>query len=297
MRRAGRMGLLFVVQPAFAARVAGGVPAIAGQHEPGGSVSGAVATLEMFDCTRLRARMTTRACGKQWLRANTATDRHGKPVEPPAWESLHHCLRCPIGAERNGKTVSSVADMVADLRSICPRCQRVSDRLVNVHGDRSRPLCISCYNRHAEVDEGRNAKGQQPTKLKLRTVRLHVIENGRARVARMENVTSASEAVLTLARRATGPMQFAPLPYIPEGAAWPRPEGVVAPDCEDEEEDGAIELSATLSARSAVIADLTTPPPAPPRPRASRFPHVHAWMLTTSALVMPPYEMPRIRAA
>lgn len=201
--------------------------------------------LAMFDCQRHRARMTVAACGRMWLKANEGTDRHGKKIEPKAWETLHACVNCPVGAGRHGKTVSTVADIVADLQTVCPRCWRRSDRLVNVHGDRSRPLCISCCNRHYEVEKGRNAKGNKPSKLKLRTVRLQVIRDGQAKVVEMNRVASAAEVVLTLARKATGPMQFAPLPFIPDGNPWPgqhTPE--LLPDVEEgEEATGCSELS------------------------------------------------------
>jgi hypothetical protein len=243
-----------------------------------------LAGIELFRCDRHNATMSTAACGRQWLKANTATDRHGKPVEPPAWESLHRCLRCPIGAERNGKTVSAVADMAADLRSICPRCVRRSDRMVNVHGDSGRPLCVSCCNRHYEVEKGRNAKGQKPQKLKLRTVRLQVIEGDQVRTVTMDRVTSAAEVVMTLARQAKGPMQFSYAPMLPPGVPLnPQFTGEDLPEWLDEEEapppadagivsrlacdevfpdvaPAPIQLYASLSVRSEIAAELSSPP-------------------------------------
>jgi hypothetical protein len=148
-----------VVRAAFAGSFAAGLrPASGLPADAACSVSDAVALLEMFTCERLHARMTVNACARQWLKANTATDRHGKRVEPPPWDSLHHCLRCPVGAQRCGRTIDPIADAVAALKPICPRCLRVADRIVNARGER--PLCVSCYNRDREVRIGKNAKGE-----------------------------------------------------------------------------------------------------------------------------------------
>jgi hypothetical protein len=91
--------------------------------------------------------------------------------------------------------------------------------MVNARGDR--PLCISCYNRDREVRVGKNAKGGIPTKTldawKLHTSRVTAIEDGQVRVVEINHCTGAAELILTLARKATGPMQFAFAPRLPPG--------------------------------------------------------------------------------
>jgi hypothetical protein len=196
-------------------------------------VSDAVALLEMFTCERLHARMTVNACARQWLKANTATDRHGKRVEPPPWDSLHHCLRCPVGAQRCGRTIDPIADAVAALKPICPRCLRVADRIVNARGER--PLCVSCYNRDREVRIGKNAKGGVPvlTLAKLRPVAIQVIDGDQTRIVRMDRAASEAELIINICKKAKGPLIFARVPMPPPGVPLnPR----FIEDVEDEEE-------------------------------------------------------------
>jgi hypothetical protein len=192
--------------------------------------------------------------------------------------------------------------------------------MVNVHGDRSRPLCVSCCNRHYEVEKGRNAKGGKPEKLKLRTVRLQVIQDGQAKVVTMEKVTSAAEAILTLARQAKSPLQFAYAPMLPPGVPLnPQFTGEDLPEwLQDEEEDdeppaevvsrlvceevsqdvevcrdfgipppASAMLSASLHVESQIAAKLS----APPRARLPRVPRHYAWLMQCTAFTNRPIEM------
>lgn len=102
--------------------------------------------LLMFRCDILRATLSTRACATNWEGCQDA----------PEHPRFYSCARCPIGAAHAGQTVTTASPMKG--ASICGRCQRFTERLVRGH------LCVSCYNRQAEVISGRNAKGSAPVR-------------------------------------------------------------------------------------------------------------------------------------
>ncbi|WP_431860191.1 hypothetical protein [Azospirillum sp.] len=107
-----------------------------------------------------------------------------------------------------------VATVTADaLSCICPRCTREASRLIKGR------LCVSCYNREREVERGRNAKGTTP-RLGARLHRevLAVNDGTAVRVEVFEHVTSRVEALITVAKRATGAVVFSrPRPELPVG--------------------------------------------------------------------------------
>jgi hypothetical protein len=149
----------------------------------------------IIHCDRRKMTLTERGCAALWGSANIV-----KPAPAP-WEGRHACLHCPIGAGHAGETVNPMAAVVAVLRRICPRCRRVSTRII---GNR---LCVSCYNRDREVRTGRNAKGQKP-RLILYPAALSVATPVGVQHVRADLVTGPAEIMLARARNATTSMAF-----------------------------------------------------------------------------------------
>jgi hypothetical protein len=284
-----------LVQPAFAARVAGDVQASAVRDQDAMRGMIDVAGVEMFDCERLHARMTTAACDRKWAKANgLTTDYRGKAYQVQPWESLFQCRGCPIGAGRNGRSIDPVDEGRRAISKVCPRCLRLTDRMVRVHGDPDKPLCVSCTNRQYELEKGRNAKGGKPEKLRLRSVTLMVIEDGQSRIETVHGVASASEAIMRLARKATRPLQFLPVPMLPpktppEAAAEVRK---ISSKMRRSTRAAPILLSATLQVHSQIVAELSSPPPPAPPPRP-RLPAAHRWLLSSTAFTNPPIILRR----
>lgn len=101
------------------------------------------------------------------------------------------------------------------LKRVCPRCTRPASRLINGQH------CVSCYNRQREVLIGRNRKGTAPKKL-LGMLHPEVLAvagqaGTEATVHLAASVASRVEAMLMLARKATGPICFGAAPLAAAG--------------------------------------------------------------------------------
>lgn len=149
-------------------------------------------------CARQSMTLSVNGCAKLW--------RSAQEDEPKPWEGRWHCRTCPIGAAHNGQSPREIeaATTAAALAPWCPRCVRVSDRIIN--GD----LCISCYNRAREAERGRNAKGGTPrlaAVLHAETVAAVAPGAAPARVT-FASVASRAEALIRAAKRAAGPVAF-----------------------------------------------------------------------------------------
>ena len=142
--------------------------------------------LVLFECKARSARLTTKGCAGQWTAAQE------RP--PETWEGRWHCRSCPIGAENAGVAQPRHKDEA--LAKLCPRCGRLSDRMI---GGR---LCISCYNREGEVRRGKNRKGQPPVMIMsaIRTIVAIFTVNGIEDIREFENVTSVNEVLVLLLR-------------------------------------------------------------------------------------------------
>lgn len=172
--------------------------------------------IEMMRCARRDLTLSTRGCSKLWLSANGEE-------EPQPWASNHLCLRCPVGAEMAGGNVNPIDQARADLRPLCPRCRRISDRMIHSKSLPGHPtLCISCTNRGLEcvrrrvrpdgqIQIGVNGKGGRPGLLdRLHDVTLLVTDvTGAERAVMVPTCTGIPEAVLRIAREAMGPLRFA----------------------------------------------------------------------------------------
>lgn len=136
-------------------------------------------------------RLTTAGCSRLW---KSARDEEN---EPKPWEGRFACVACPIGAANSGAQVSPVAASVAILQKICPRCLRQADRIINGKH------CVSCYNRQAEAEKGRNAKGSRPRLCaQLREYEVAITRGDEIVIVHFARVTSAREIIVRFARHA-----------------------------------------------------------------------------------------------
>ena len=154
--------------------------------------------LELFTCERQKTRLTVAGCRRMWESA------HDPERTPHPWESRAACVACPVGAGLAGQRVNPVAEEVRLLATVCPRCFRQSDRIINGR------WCVSCYNRHGEALRGRNAKGSTPRL----SARLHDLEvavsaaGSGVEIRTGHYVTGAAEIIVAAARHAESPLRF-----------------------------------------------------------------------------------------
>lgn len=158
---------------------------------------------EMVECSRMAARLSLAGCQRQWKAAQERI--------PASWESIAHCRACPIGAVRSGATVAAASAQAATaaLQTICPRCEKPSERLIKNH------LCISCYNRDLEAKKGINAKGGRPTicdAIHAEAVAVTAAGGGDGAIRIVGRVTTRAEAIAILARRGFSVFGRAPMP-------------------------------------------------------------------------------------
>ena len=151
--------------------------------------------LTMMKCEARALSLSTRGCARLYEAAQHRV--------PDPWESTAACKFCPIGARHAGTTVAPMAKAVSDLRKICPRCCRPAARLIRGHH------CVSCYNRGREAAVGRNRKGSRPALADQLHTEVLVVANGPDVVVRvMPRVASRVEAMLAMAKAASGPLTF-----------------------------------------------------------------------------------------
>lgn len=153
------------------------------------------AALTMMRCTAQNLTLSTAGCARMHLAAQD------KPVN--AWTPPSPCRFCAIGAQHAGVAIAPMAAAVAELKRICPRCQRPSSRFIQGKH------CVSCYNRDREAAIGKNAKGTRPALADvLHDTVLTVANRDGIQVRVVTRVASRVEAMLTLARAANGPLCF-----------------------------------------------------------------------------------------
>ena len=146
----------------------------------------------------MRATLSTDACAKNWRGA----------YEDPESPRAHNCRGCPIGASHAGETAASTSPLRG--ASICGRCQRMTERLVYGH------LCVSCYNRQAEVLAGKNAKGKKPVKLgKLEPRRIRITAGGEPQYVALPLTTSNDELFVKALRDSSHEVVFCWDPAAP----------------------------------------------------------------------------------
>jgi hypothetical protein len=148
--------------------------------------------LRMFRCARLRATISDRACGTNFLRS--------QKLRPDQITSTHLCRECPIGAHTAG--VPLVRRSGLHGVDLCPRCRRHSERIIN--GTR----CVSCANREYEWVRGYGGKHTPVRMAPLLPRRVRIVINGVATELRAERTRDASEMVLAVLRVAEGRAMF-----------------------------------------------------------------------------------------
>lgn len=159
-------------------------------------------SLVLFRCEARALSLTPQRCAQQWQDAQNH--------RPDAWQGNWHCRACAIGAARAGKTLPSHGDDA--LRNTCPRCFRLSDRLIGG------ALCVSCYNREREAKRGRNAKGTVPRiAAKLHPETVAVVQGPRRSILHYDSVVGRDEAIMR-AYRAMGPLALCSTWQPPVGA-------------------------------------------------------------------------------
>lgn len=147
-----------------------------------------------FVCERLRARLSQAACGRNYICG-----------------AAFACQGCELGRQHASmltsrevsasKQQTGAAARLASRAGVCVRCGRLMIRLV-----RSHTICISCFNREAEIRRGRNAKGGQPQKWRelLRFGHAEVSLKGRMHQVDLGLCSGPSEAARAVQRRWPG---------------------------------------------------------------------------------------------
>lgn len=155
------------------------------------------AGVDLFHCQRQNMRLTAAGCARLWRSAQD------KGNAPKPWEGRLACVTCPFGAANAGVKVSPVVESVAILSKVCSRCLRLSDRIIEGR------LCISCYNRQAEADRGRNAKGGTPRLCAiLHDMDVAVFSGEGIEITHAGPVLGAAEVIVAFARRAEAITSF-----------------------------------------------------------------------------------------
>jgi hypothetical protein len=143
--------------------------------------------------------MSTAACAKNY-KAAPADAKSGR---------LCGCIGCSVGSEHAG--VSIPAPGISD-DVVCSRCLRSASQMressVGMRLVRG-TICVSCYNREKEVIRGRNAKGTPPRKwARLFPAGIGYVSGGSFCVTKLPLVAHRVEAMLTVMRRAPGPVSI-----------------------------------------------------------------------------------------
>ena len=154
-----------------------------------------MAELDMMRCDRQRMTLSKQGCARLW--------RSTQEKRPAPHEARFNCLTCPIGAGNAGVSIAVTAAATEALRTFCPRCLRRAFRMI------ANRLCVSCYNREREVQIGKNRKGGRPRLTDiLHSARLVAIDAGSPRIVLHSTVTGLPEAMIAMARSATGVIAF-----------------------------------------------------------------------------------------
>ncbi|MGF6806057.1 hypothetical protein OKW30_001183 [Paraburkholderia sp. Clong3] len=136
-----------------------------------------------FHCDRLRATLSTDACGHRWKTAGEAT----------AGTRWLTCKNCHVGARHAGELDANPSPIKG--RKICARCHVLATRLIHKH------LCVSCYNRQREQMIGKNAKGTKPIKLAQLVQRtISYMVRGKLETKTVERCLDTTELIIAVLR-------------------------------------------------------------------------------------------------
>lgn len=159
-----------------------------------------------FRCERMRATLATAACSAMWRRANDLNDgTHAA------------CRLCALGSVHAGEVAASMSPLKGTLT--CARCHRAGGRLIG------KMLCVSCYNRQAEVIKGRNAKGTAPVKVgPLESRRIRYLHGGDVRSLVLRHTVDMDELIVSVLRDSRQRVAFAfnsaPPPAVRQARLW-----------------------------------------------------------------------------
>lgn len=158
-----------------------------------------------FRCERLRATLSTDACGVQWRKANHAND-----------EACGRCKCCPLGALHAGETAASMSPLKGTCT--CGRCHKRASRLIGKH------LCVSCKNREYEALKGKNAKGTKPVKLPpLEARTLYYLHGDQRRSLHLPLSIDTDELIVAALRDSLNAVTFqfrASMTGVPQHRLW-----------------------------------------------------------------------------
>jgi hypothetical protein len=161
---------------------------------------------ELFLCEKTQMRLTRPGCARLWVAAN---DKDRRPRE---WEGKFACLACPLGARHAEKPISATAPLQEAWRMCCPRCRRLTLRIIKNR------FCPSCYNRAREASSGvmANAKGSPPIKIleKLHPESVAVSDGETIKTVREAAVYDLEELIIVQARLATRPLAFGRVGHV-----------------------------------------------------------------------------------
>lgn len=154
--------------------------------------------LRLFRCESLRSDLTAAACARN----------HAEKLNEA-------CVLCPIGAAHAGKR--QPPHRSAARGRFCVRCLRTAADLRQHEGSGRLRLvggliCVSCYNRQAEMLRGRNAKGGRPKKWSALLSPVSMVYtrdvDGVRRVGllKLDLAVGPTEALLTACRRHDEPV-------------------------------------------------------------------------------------------
>lgn len=136
-----------------------------------------------FYCEKLSAKLSVSACIESY--------RVSRTLESIQNGRRYHCRYCPIGQLHSGAPVASSRVYGA---LICPRCRRSCRRLTT-------GVCLSCYNRAAELAKGKNARGTYPAQLKpLYDLIIACSLDGMANIQSFKRVVDIQECMLRVLR-------------------------------------------------------------------------------------------------
>ncbi|MET4489453.1 hypothetical protein ABIA94_005039 [Bradyrhizobium sp. LA7.1] len=135
-----------------------------------------------FDCTALRASLSSAACAQRWDAAAPGSSCHGC-----ALGRLHAADHAP--SKRPGRR-----PVDNEVRA-CTRCGRSDLRIVKADC-----VCVSCFNREAEWRKGRNGRGTPPARFTpLRPVEVAIQRQSGAIERHLLEARDEAEAVARIA--------------------------------------------------------------------------------------------------
>lgn len=138
-----------------------------------------------FQCSKLHAQLSTKACTENWRVA-----KHGATCFGCELGSMHHADHNPVASAQAHRRATG-----SQTGTACVRCGRTDLRIIAEVG-----LCISDFNRTREVERGRNGRGTKPIKLRLWDAEVAIQHVGGRVERRLVPVQHMAEALARVLR-------------------------------------------------------------------------------------------------